>query len=61
MADILDKILADKRIEVEQRKTDVPLEQLREQIASLPKCRNFYRAVTKPNPRFIRPITAKRI
>ncbi len=53
MADILDKILADKRIEVEQRKIAVPLEQLREQIASLPKCRNFYRAVTKPNARFI--------
>ena len=53
MANILDKIIADKHIEVQQRKESVPLEQLREQISGMDKCRNFYKAVTKPNKRFI--------
>lgn len=53
MANILDKIIADKHIEVQQRKANVPLQQLRDQIAGMSKCRNFYKAVTKPNPRFI--------
>jgi indole-3-glycerol phosphate synthase len=51
LANILDKIIADKRSEVEQRKAHVPLETLQQQISKLPKCRNFYKAVTKPNPR----------
>ena len=51
MANILDQIIADKRIEVEARKAQLTLEQLKERIHSLPRCRNFYRAVTKSNPR----------
>lgn len=51
MANILDKIIADKRDEVQQRRSSVSLESLKEQVADLPRCRNFYQAVTKPNPR----------
>jgi indole-3-glycerol phosphate synthase len=51
LANILDQIIADKRIEVEARKAQLTLEQLKERIHSLPRCRNFYRAVTKSNPR----------
>ena len=53
MANILDKIIADKRIEVARRKTQVPLEQLRRRMGDMPKCRNFYKAVTKRNRRFV--------
>ncbi|MFA6187028.1 MAG: indole-3-glycerol phosphate synthase TrpC [Phycisphaerae bacterium] len=53
MADILKQIIADKRIEVAQRKKAVSLDQLKEQIKGLPKCRNFHAAVTKKNPRGI--------
>jgi indole-3-glycerol phosphate synthase len=53
LANILDKIIADKKTEVELRKSQVSLEQLKEQIRSLPKCRNFYKAVTKTNNRGI--------
>ncbi len=53
MANILDKIIADKRLEVRRRKERTSLEQLKEQIRSLTKCRNFYKAVTKPNRRGI--------
>lgn len=51
MATILDEILANTRQEVARRKADRPLELFREQAQSLPKCRNFYQAVTKKNPR----------
>ena len=51
MANILDKIIADKRAEVEHRRAQKSLDRLKAQIDSLPKCRNFYKAVTKPNPR----------
>ena len=51
METVLDKILADTRREVERRKADRPLETFRKQAMRLPKCRNFYQAVTKPNPR----------
>ena len=51
MANILDNIIADKREEVKQRQSQVSLERLRERIADLPRCRNFYRAVTKRHPR----------
>jgi len=50
---ILDQIIADKRIEVEQRKRERPLDELKEQVTLLGKCRNFYKAVTKPNERGI--------
>ena len=53
MANILDKIIADKRIEVESRRSQTSLDQLRERVSDLPRCRNFYKAVTKPNPRGI--------
>ncbi len=51
MANILDKIIADKRVEVERRKEQQPLELLKDKAARLKKCRNFYRAVTKKNLR----------
>ncbi len=51
MTGILEKIIEDKRIEVTQRKEQKSIEQLKTEIAKLPKCRNFYKAVTKPNRR----------
>ena len=51
MANILDKIIADKRVEVERRKEQQPLELLKDKAHGLKKCRNFYTAVTKKNPR----------
>jgi len=51
LANILDKIIADKRDEVRRRRAEVSLEQLKERVAGMAKCRNFYKAVTKPNRR----------
>ena len=51
MAGILDKIVADKRAEVEFRRSQRNLEQLKAEIASMPRCRNFYKAVTKRSGR----------
>jgi indole-3-glycerol phosphate synthase len=51
LAGILDKIVADKRAEVEFRRSQRNLEQLKAEIASMPKCRNFYKAVTKRSGR----------
>jgi len=53
LANILDKIIADKRHEVRTRKEKVSLEELKEQVRTMPKCRNFYKAITKPNRRGI--------
>ena len=53
MANILDKIIADKKQEVKERKSRVSLDELKEQIISLPKCRNFYKAVTSRSSRGI--------
>ncbi len=53
MGNVLDRIIADKRAEVQSRRSQTSLDQLKEQIRGLPKCRNFYRAVTRPNPRGI--------
>ncbi len=50
---ILDKIIEDKKREVELLKQQISIEQLMEQISSLPRCRNFFREVTKPNKRGI--------
>ena len=47
MANILDKIIADKKIEVSWRKSQQSLDQLKERLRVLPKCRNFYKAVTR--------------
>jgi indole-3-glycerol phosphate synthase len=51
LANVLDKIITDKRAEVRLRQSQTSLEQLKEQVCALPKCRNFYKAVTKPNSR----------
>jgi indole-3-glycerol phosphate synthase len=53
LANILDNIIADKRAEVRSRQSQISLDDLKQQIRSLPKCRNFYKAVTKPNRRGI--------
>ena len=53
MANILDKIIADKKAEVRSRQSQTSLGSLKEQIRSLTRCRNFYKAVTKPNSRGI--------
>ena len=50
---ILEQIIADKRKEVEKKKREQPIEELKEQLAILGKCRNFYKAVTKTNGRGI--------
>ncbi len=51
MTTVLDRILADKRIEIERRKAAAPMEELIRKIDGLPKCRNFFAAMTQPNPR----------
>jgi len=51
MANILDEIIEYKKTEVDKLKAEITIDQLTEQIAPLPKCRNFYKAVTKPNSR----------
>ena len=51
MTNILDDIIAEKREEVQQRQSQTSVDQLRERIADKPKCRNFYKAVTKRHPR----------
>ncbi len=51
MPNILDQIIADKRVEVQRRRYEKSLEQLKDQISELERCRNFYKAVTKPNTR----------
>ena len=51
MANILDKIIVDKRAEVRLRQSQKGLEELKEQVRSKAKCRNFYKAVTKRNSR----------
>lgn len=51
MANILNKIISDKLDEVQRRKAERPIELLKDECAELPKCRNFYKAVTKANKR----------
>lgn len=53
MANILDKIIADKRHEVRSRKEKLGLDELKERVRTMPKCRNFYKAITKINRRGI--------
>ena len=53
MANILDKIIADKKLEVQHRQSQTSIDRLKEQIASKPRCRNFYKAVIKHNSRGI--------
>jgi indole-3-glycerol phosphate synthase len=51
LANILDQIITDKRIEVEQRKAEVSLASLKLRVDSMGRCRNFYKAVTQSNRR----------
>ena len=51
MVNILDEIIEYKYTEVERRKAHTPLEEVESMAARMPKCRNFYKAVTKQNPR----------
>jgi len=53
LANILDKIIADKKLEVQHRQSQTSIDRLKEQIASKPRCRNFYKAVIKHNSRGI--------
>jgi indole-3-glycerol phosphate synthase len=46
---ILDEIVATKRKEVAERSVKMPVEALKERIASLGRPRNFFAAVTTPN------------
>jgi indole-3-glycerol phosphate synthase len=45
---ILDQIIATKREEIRARSAQTPVESLRETIATLPRPRNFFHAVTTP-------------
>jgi indole-3-glycerol phosphate synthase len=47
MSNILDQIIQTKRQEVAERKVRVPLERLKETIATLGRPRNFFQAVSK--------------
>lgn len=51
MANILDTIIADKRVEVSRLRSQKSLDQLKEEVTGMPRCRNFYTAVTKANAR----------
>jgi indole-3-glycerol phosphate synthase len=53
VGNILKEILDNKRKELQQQKKLVAAELLKEQIKDLPKCRNFHKAITKPNNRGI--------
>ena len=53
MANILDKIIEDKKLEVQAGKKVTSVDVFKERIASMGKCRNFYKAVTKKNIRGI--------
>ncbi len=53
LADVLEQIIIDKKAEVELRKSQLGIEQLKEKIRPMRKCRNFYKAVTRPNSRGI--------
>lgn len=50
---ILDQIIADKKNEVEKRRMERPLDELKEQVSLMGRCRNFFKAVTKQSPRGI--------
>lgn len=53
MHSILEAIIENKRAELSAAKPGTSIEQFKERIAGLGRCRNFYRAVTKRNPRAI--------
>jgi len=51
MSNTLDRILQVKRQEIAAAQEHTPLAQLQQTAEQRPKCRNFYRAITQPNPR----------
>lgn len=51
LPNILDEIVNNKKLEVAELKKKTSLDQLKEKVSVLGKCRNFYKAVTKENPR----------
>lgn len=53
VAKVLEDILATKRAEIESSKQRTPQESLQESIREQPKCRNFYRTLTRRHPRGI--------
>jgi len=57
LANILEKIIENKKAEVAFRRSQRDDEQLKTEIASMPKCRNFYKAVTKRSGRGLNVIT----
>ena len=46
---VLDEILANKRVEIERRKSEVPFSELEAIVAQADRPRNFFRAVTRKN------------
>ena len=48
---ILDRIVAEKRVEVARAKSTTPMEVLKQRIADLPRPRNFFQAVVKDDDR----------
>ena len=57
MSKILDRILEVKRAEVAAAKEEISLAELQGRIKDLPKCRNFYRALTRKKTRGINVVT----
>lgn len=51
MANILDKIISDKRKEVEEGRRAVSLSDYKQRAEAQPRPRNFYKEITKKNPR----------
>ncbi|MBN2212103.1 MAG: indole-3-glycerol phosphate synthase TrpC [Sedimentisphaerales bacterium] len=51
MSDILEKILAVKRNEIDAAQERISMGDLQKQAAGMPRCRNFYQVVSKKNPR----------
>ena len=54
MATILDQIIKTKHKEIAERSSRVPVEALKERIASMDRPRNFFRAVTTPTDKPLR-------
>jgi indole-3-glycerol phosphate synthase len=53
MSEILSKILAEKKKQVAAAQHKTPLDEVKARLKDMPKCRNFYRALTKINPRHV--------
>jgi indole-3-glycerol phosphate synthase len=53
MSDILKEIINVKKEEIASAKAKVSLDELKEKVQDLPRCRNFFQAITQKNPRGI--------